>query len=113
MPIVNSSTGTPTYTEDLTVGSGENQTDTLTQNDLLSGSLSISGLTVTNNYTVSYTTGVVTFVNGTTAGTYSAEYDYYTATYLDNASERTLMRVVILAFIVGLLFWLFMQFGLG
>ena len=113
MPIVNQTTSPVYFQESLVAGSGENQTDTLTQSDLYSGSLSCSDLTVTNNYTVSYTTGVVSFVNGTTAGTYDCEYQYYSSTYLDNTTENTLMRIAILAFIIGVLVWLFKEFGLG
>jgi predicted PurR-regulated permease PerM len=69
-----------------------------------------------SNYTVNTTTGVVNFTNtanGTGSKSYLIEYDYYTASYLSNAGERALMAVVILAGIIGLIYWLFRGFGLA
>jgi hypothetical protein len=113
IPAVKQTTSDVTYSQDLICSSGENQTDTLTMDNLVSGSLSITGLTLTNNYTINYTSGVVSFVNGTTPGTYASEYSYYSANYIDNANERTLMGVIVLAFIIGLVGWLFIQFGMA
>jgi hypothetical protein len=112
IPMVKQTTSDVTYNENLVCGSGENQTDTLTMDNLVSGSLTITGLTLTTNYTVNYTSGLVSFVNGTTPDTYPSEYSYYSATYIDNVSERALMGVIVLAFIIGIVAWLFMQFGM-
>jgi len=76
--------------------------------------LTISGLTEDTNFTVDYDAGTVTILANTTANaTYTASYTYFEANYLDNATERTLMAIVILAGIIGALYYIFTIFGVA
>jgi len=72
--------------------------------ELKSNSLTISGLTAGTNYSVNYTSGVVTFKNVTVNGTYPASYSYYEAEYLTNRTERVMFAVISLAVLIGTLY---------
>jgi len=102
-----------TITEDLTAHVlGVNTSTTLANTDLVLASVSVAGLTLSDNYTVDYTTAVIT-VNDTTAnGTYTASYSFYGAGYIDSSGTRALAGVVILFLIVGLVAGAFKMFGL-
>jgi len=92
----------------------ENATATLTNNDhLVSSSLSIAGLTLTNNYTVSYTTGIISFKNNTKLKNYTATYQYYSGAYENfSTSERTLFAISSLIAIIGVVMYVANGFGL-
>lgn len=92
-------------------GAGNSEVS-LTETDLVSGGLSISGLAVTTNYTVDYENATVTVLNATTNGTYYAVYSFYEDGYIESSSSRSLAGVVILLIIVGLAAGLFRMFGL-
>lgn len=79
---------------------------------LTSGSLTLAGLTVSDNYTVNYDTGLVTIKNETAADNYTATYTYQAANYLTSSSDRALWAVVGLAIVLGLLYAGFYLFGL-
>lgn len=66
--------------------------------------LSIAGLTLTNNYTVDYNTGIVTILNTTANATYTASYSYEASNYLDSAGEIALAGIIMLAFIIGIFY---------
>lgn len=103
-----------TTTDTLTahVKGAANTTTTLTETDLVSGGLSIAGLTLGLNYTVDYDTAVVTINDTTNNGTYTASYSFYDDGYIQNTGTRAFAGVVILLIIVGLAGGLFKMFGL-
>lgn len=88
--------------EIMEVNSLENETYTLLQDNPLSGSLTITGLTLTNNYTINYSSKIVSFVNGTTLDNYTGNYDYRADSFINNTTNRTLLNTVIIALIIGL-----------
>lgn len=116
LPIVRSSTSETRAYEAVV-----HNTDPVQQNvtlskageNLVSGSLTLGNLTLGANYTINYTTGVITF-NASNAlnGTYFADYDYYAAGYVSNTSERTMLALVLLAAFIGVVFMVFNGFGL-
>jgi len=70
-----------------------------------------ASLSTGRNYTLLSTdTGQVSLTN-TNVGTYTAYYSYYHTSYLDTAGQRSLMAVVIIAGIIGLMYWLFKSTG--
>lgn len=85
-------------------------TTTLANSDI--STLSIAGLTVTANYTVNTATGVVTILNGTASGNYTAAYTYFAAGYIESTGTRAFAAVMILLIIVGLTMFIFSFFGL-
>lgn len=115
-PVVDQSRAAQSTTESLARTTAPNfENDTLSKAasyTLETGGLTITGLTLTTNYTVDYTTGVVTFNNVTANGTYSATYGYYEASYLTNATHRTVMGLTILACLLGIVALIFKGFGL-
>lgn len=116
IPVIKQSTdsnpATESYTKTLT---NANETLNLSNTPVVENSLSISGLTVTANYTVDYTLGRVVFLADATtnASAYNLTYEYTLDQYLDNSMERALMAIVILALIIGLIVWIFGQFDLA
>lgn len=84
---------------------------TLEKTPMESASLTITGLVVTANYTIDYTTALVTINNATANASYTATYYYYEPGYLENAGERSLMAIGIIACMIGLLMFLFNLFG--
>lgn len=89
-----------------------NQTFTLTNNNLMT--LSIPGIILSTNYTQDLLEGSVIFLNNTNIpdGTYNATYTYKSSSYVDNPGQRALMGVIILAGIIGLIYFMFRGFGL-
>jgi hypothetical protein len=115
IPQVKQSVQSSATSENLVYGNTSvNQTYTLAKDaaDLEAGSFSITGLTVTSNYTFSYVTGAVKILSGTGTGTYAAHYNYYESAYFDNAGERALFAVIVIAAIIGIVIFLFRGFGL-
>ena len=114
IPTVKTSTDVTSTTQSLIQNVEPNELNTtLTYSDLETGSLSIAGLTLTNNYTIDYTTGVVTFVAGSSInGTYTASYNYYADSYLDSTSNRMAFGLVSLVLIFGLVYWIGKLFGM-
>jgi len=84
---------------------------TLANTDMVSGGLSISGLTLTDNYTINYNTALVTINDTTNNGTYTAAYSYYGAGYIESTGTRALAALVILLIIVGLFAGSLKMFG--
>lgn len=113
IPVIKSTTSDLEYSELIQCSTGENQTDTLTFTTMKSGSLAVEGLTLTDNYTIDYDTGIVSFVNRTTPGNYSATYNYYSGSYLTDTSDRSLMAVLILLGIMGLIYFIAQGFGIA
>ena len=114
IPMVKQSTQSSPTTESMIYGNTSNsQNFTMTQDaaNIEAGTFTIDGLTLTTNYTFSYVTGKALIKNGTTTGTYTARYSYYEAAYFDNAAERALFSVVVLAAILGIMMFLFNGFG--
>lgn len=88
---------------------------TLANYPILNSSLSIQNLTLnpTGNYTLlDANRGVVRF-NNSAAATYTINYTYYPTNYLTSSTDRNLMTLVILAGLVGLIYWLLKVFGLA
>lgn len=115
-PVVDQSRSSQATSESLsrTLATGA-ETETLskaTSYTLETATLTIAGLTTPANYTVDYSTGVVTW-NVTANGTYTASYNYYEASYLDNSRDRTLIGLVILASLLGLVYVIFRGFGMA
>lgn len=111
LPVVRTGDTLTTTSESLVyANTSNNQTFTLA-NTPTSASLSIVGLTLTDNYTVDYTAGTVKVLDGTVVATYSSTYSYEGSTYLTNTTERTLWSIMGLAFIIGLLMFVFVTFG--
>jgi len=90
---------------------GTNQSVTLTNTDMVNGGLSISGLTVTANYTINYTSAVLTINDTTLNGTYTATYSYLAAGYITNTGTRSFAAVLVLFLIVGLTAGALKMFG--
>lgn len=113
IPQVKETTNAQSYTESLVYNDQpNNQNVTLTYTDMVSGSLSITGLTVNTNYTIDYDTGNVEFTGSNTLnGTYTASYEYYSSTYLSTASHRALMGLVIIVILFGLVYFGGSMFG--
>ena len=117
VPVVNQSRNLQTASENLVRNDAPNaQNVTLEQADnnlvLDSGSLSITGLTLTANYTVDYDTGIVTFNSTTDNGTYASTYDYQAAGYLTNSTHRVVIGLTILASLLGIVVLIFKGFSL-
>ena len=115
VPIVKTATQATTVMEAIThsaaIEANEDVTLGVTSN-LVSGSLTITGMTLATNYTVDYSTGVVTFLgNASTNGTYDAEYQYLEASYVDNRTERSLLALLVLIGIVGAVLFVLRAFG--
>jgi O-antigen ligase len=116
IPIVRQSTapvsGADTYTKTLT---SANETFTLTNTPVVDNTLVVSGLVADTNYTVDYDTATVTFLAdvSTNASAYTLNYDYTLSQYLDNTMERGLFALVILALIVGVIFFILNGFGMN
>lgn len=103
IPIISLSTRPQSASESMEVGTGvENATYTLLNDYPVSGSVSISGLTVTSNYTVDYDTGIVTFVNNTMIDNYTGAYSFTSSSYVTDSVGRSMLGVVIVALLVGL-----------
>ena len=90
-----------------------NETFSLSNTPLVASSLSISGLTLTTNYTVDYNAGTVRINDVTKNKTYTAVYEYVSSRYIDSASDRVLYGVLITLAIVGLLYMIARLFGLA
>ena len=113
IPMVKQSTDGIRYSENLIkVNATNNETFNLTQKPVLAASFSITGLT-TANYSIDYTLARVVLNDKTANNTYSANYQYTTGSYLTNTSERVLFAVIGLALIIGLIAYMFNEFGLG
>ena len=114
IPIIKNNTESQSYTESLIkINASNEENKTLTYTDMETGSFSISGLTATNNYTIDYTTGVVTFVAGSSLNdTYTASYNYYEDTYQTSAGNRAVFGLLILVLIFGLVYLAGSMFGL-
>jgi len=80
---------------------------------IVDGSVSIPGLTLSSNYTVNYSSGVVAILNATASGNYSVSYQYEPANYLSSASDRSVWGVVTLAALIGVAYLAFRIFGLA
>ena len=92
-----------TNTEDIVHTALSNTTITLSELDLVSGGLTIAGLTVSDNYSVDYDTAVVVINDSTVSDTYTATYSYYASGYVaGQTGARALAGVLILLLIVGL-----------
>jgi len=103
-PQVRSMTNAQETTETLSahiLGAGATS-DTLTNTDLVSGGLTVTGLTLTTHYTVDYDAATVTILNATANGTYVADYSYYDAGYIETTGTRSMAAVLILVLIIGL-----------
>lgn len=105
LPMLKQTTTSQPYTETLvkTSENGTAETETLTKDDLETGSVTITGLTVNSNYTVNYTAATIRFTANTTNNSYTAYYNYYAPGYLEDSGDRSLMAVGVLACIIGLL----------
>lgn len=114
IPMVKQSTDEQITSESL-VKSGNytiGQNITLSDIPLDNSTLRIEGLSTGSNYTLlSADTGVIYFTNAEN-NTYTAYYSYYHTSYLDGAGERSLFAVVIIAGIIGLLYYLFKATGI-
>lgn len=85
---------------------------TLTHYPIDSASLTITDLTEGSNYTIlNADTGLIELNNTENATTYTANYGYYNAGYLESSMDRGLMAIVILAGIIGLVYVIFKMFG--
>lgn len=115
IPMIKNTTDAQAYRDSLTKvnasGVGTSENFTLTQTEMETGSLAITNLTLGPNYSIDYTTAIVTLESNTTNWTYTASYNYYEPGYLQTAGERSLMAVGVVAVIVGLLVMLFQMFG--
>lgn len=114
IPMVKQSTDTQIISENL-IKSGNytiGQNITLTYVPLDNSTLRIDGLSTGSNYTLlSEDTGIIYFTN-TANDTYTAYYSYYHTSYMDASGERALFAVVILAGVIGLLYWIFRSTGI-
>jgi len=81
-------------------GTGDTTT-TLSYTDMVSGTLAVASLNL-SNYSIDYDTGIVTVLNETYNGTYNAQYYYYAAGYIETTGSKAMAGVVILLLIVGL-----------
>jgi len=105
VPIVKTTNTAQTTSEDIIyVNQSLNQTQILTNTDMESASLSITGLVLNTNYTIDYDTANLTFLDGTNADTYSVVYSYYDANYQTSATSRTLFGLLIVVLIFGLVY---------
>jgi len=114
VPQVKDSTNLMNFTESVTkVGAvGAYMTANLTHYPIASGSIGITGLTLTNNYTIiDYNDGTINFTN-TAAAAYDVYYLYEGSSYLDTPAERALFGVVIIAVMIGIAYFLFKGFNL-
>lgn len=100
-----------TTTDDISHTNGANTTATLTETDMVTNGLSIAGLTVSDNYTVSYSDATVTINDSTATGTYTATYTFYEEGYSDDVGTRALAGVVIVLILAGLVAVAFKMFG--
>ena len=114
-PSVRMSTQTSRNSETITKTAGN---ETISQNITLehypidTSDFAISDLTEGVNYTIlDANTGLIELNNTNNATTYTATYGYYEAGYLETATDRGLMAVVILAGIIGLVYIAFKIFG--
>lgn len=116
VPQVKNTTSAQRYSENLVHDDAANDANfTLSVTDnLVDDSLVIGGdMTEGTNYTVDYDTGIVHFnASYVVNGTYGVVYNYYSSNYLESTQDRLLMGVVVLAVIIGILWFLFMAFGL-
>lgn len=113
IPIVKTSTDAVTGSDTLvyTFNDTVNASFTLSQDDLTS--ITISGLTLSTNYTQSLSAGTVTILANTTAtDNYTAAWVYHPSTYLEDSSHRALAAVLVIAGIIGILYAMFVMFGL-
>jgi hypothetical protein len=114
IPTVKGSTDLQTYSDSYArTNNSLNQTKTLTYvtgvsiTSITNGSLTLTS----NNYTLA--SGVVTFLqNQVPVSTYTIAYSYQPTNYLTNATERIVMGLVVLAGLIGVIYWLFTAFGL-
>ena len=116
IPQVQESTNTKDASDTLihTANDTTNKTFTLENTPVVSGSLSISGLTLSTNYTVDYDTAVVTLLaNYSATNNYTAIYEYTGSRYIDSTTDRALMGVLITVAIAGLLYWIARTLGLA
>lgn len=123
-PTVKSTTDIIPYTDTYNrTNNGANQTATLTHSPvdtIISVANSTGGFALieNTNYTVDKAAGTVTFLdnkvpNGTNGLVYTINYNYQPANYLTSTADRVVMGMVLIAALIGLIYWLFVQFGLG
>lgn len=66
------------------------------------------------NFTLEKSSGFLNFlVNKSANANYTVAYYYQPTNYLTDATNRVLMGMVLLAGLIGLIYWLFVNFGLG
>lgn len=78
---------------------------------LVDGSLDIGSLVQDANYSVNYTSGVVT-INTSVNATLNGTYEYHEANFIENTTERTLFGIVLLGAIIGVAYMIFKALGL-
>lgn len=114
IPQIQESTQTKASTQTLTYDTAPiNNNYTLTNTPIVSGSISLTGLTEGRNYTILDSANGIININATQNITSTASYNYEGDRYIDSVSDRVLYGVLITIFIVGLIYAGAKMFGLA
>lgn len=112
IPFIKTTTNAQAINENVikTALGGVGQNVSLTHDDLVAGTFTLTGLSAGANYSINNTLGDVIFTTNTSNGTYAGHYEYYDDIYLDSSADRNLMGILVLVLIVGLAYMVLTKF---